>query len=390
MRILLLVCLLLLQACATSSELVIARNQFRDGSAQLALKTLDEADVSNRDELLLLLDKALIAQAAQNYALSVATFEEAYNLVDSLDYVSTRDQTAALVSSDWAIRYSGELSERLWIHTFQMINYLLLEQPQEAAVEARRAVVLFEEDGDVLDSDIFTRYLMALSFAAAGQYDSAGVEFRKLELDPALQTLRPPSNGNKELVLLVATGFIEPKQPGDIIIDIDKRVSFPFYPDFYERAPDVRISAGTLATPVAQVDTELITIARSALAKRAKTIAARQALRLAAKYNLANNIEDQDELAGAVAKIFLFAIERADTRSWETLPAYLTLVRAEVPADTTSVDIQVTKDDAYHQSRQRHSLVLDLDDSARQFHLIRLGARGDLGLENSLQQWASP
>ena len=390
MRILLLVCLLCLQACATSSELVTARNQFRDGSAQIALETLDKADVSFRDNLLLLLDKALIAQAAQNYSQSIATFEEAYQLIDQLDYLSTRDQTAALVSSDWAIRYSGEISERLWIHTFQMINYLMLDQPQEAAVEARRAVALYAEDADVLDGDVFTRYLMALSFAAAGQYDSAGVEFRKLDLDSPLQMAKPPSNGNKELILLLATGFIEPKQAGDIIIDVNTRASFPIYPDIYERAPDVRISADNSSVPTTQIDTELVSIAKKALAKRAAAMATRQVLRLAAKYSLADNISKEDPTAGAVAKLFLLAIERADTRSWETLPAYLTLVRTEVPLETTQVDIKITSDSNYGGPHNLHSLVLDLDDTNRQFHLIRVGERGDLGVEDALEQWASP
>ena len=55
------------------------------------------------------------------------------------------------------IRYSGEFSERLWVHTFQMINYLLLDQPEGAAIEARRAVALYEEHGNVLQNDLFTR-----------------------------------------------------------------------------------------------------------------------------------------------------------------------------------------------------------------------------------------
>ena len=120
----------------------MARDQFRHGSTSEALQTLAEADVSRRDRLLLYLDRGMIAQAAGRYEDSVAAFERATSLIDELDYLSVRDQSAALVSSDWATRYSGEYSERLWVHTFQMLNFLMLDLPQEAAVEARRAVAL--------------------------------------------------------------------------------------------------------------------------------------------------------------------------------------------------------------------------------------------------------
>ena len=183
LRTALLSLMVLLQACATSGALNVARDQFRHGSAQEALQTLSEANVSRRDRLLLYLDRGLVAQAAGEFETSIAAFDSALRLVDELDYVSLRDQSSALLTSDWATRYSGEYSERLWIHTFQMLNFLLIDEPQGAAVEARRAVAVYEEHGDVLKQDVFTRALMALSFAAAGQNDSASVEYRRLKDD---------------------------------------------------------------------------------------------------------------------------------------------------------------------------------------------------------------
>ena len=383
-QLIVLIFILVLQGCATSGELTTARVQFKQGSTGAALQTLSTADVSRRDRLLLLLDRALVAQAAEDYAQSIIAFEEAYQLVDQLDYISARDQSISLISSDWAIRYSGELSERLWIHTFQMINYLMLDQPAGAAVEARRAVELYETHDDVLDNDLFTRYLMALSFEAAGQYDSAQVEYRKLAEKFGIPPLKNKTPDSKELILLVATGFIEPKLPGDLYLSIDARVSFPYYPDIREHAPDISIMAGPNALPTTRVDTQLLSIARSALEKRGKAIAARQALRLAVKYQVADNIEEQDPLAGAVAKLFLLAIERADTRSWETLPAYLSLLRVELPTDATSVNVQIHSAGPTSSVYRNHELQLDTDQTKRHFRMIRLG------VSNNVEQVASP
>lgn len=362
-----------MQACATSGALTVARDQFKQGSPELALQTLSDADVSRRDQLLLHLDRALVSQAAGRYDDSIREFETAFKLTDQLDYFSTRDQATALVSSDWAIRYSGEFSERLWIHTFQMINYLLLDQPQGAAVEARRAVALFEEHADILGQDIFTRYLMALSFEAAGQRDSAQVEYRKLQDDFGLRKLEPLKKDEGEIYLLVASGFIEPKLPGDLLIDLDARISFPYYPETRQSLPEIDVTVDGKRVNIDRVDTALLPVAKSALQQRGKAIAARQAVRLAAKYNIADNISDQDALAGGIARIFLLAIERADTRSWETLPASLSIIRVTVPRDQQKVSVRIDDIRNFAGAIHHIDVPVKLDTVQRNYYLIRTG-----------------
>ena len=370
--------ILSLQACATSSALQIARDQFRQGSSQDALDTLSGAEVSGRDQLLLYMDIGLVAQATGDYEKSIQAFEKALELVKELDYISVRDQTASIITSDWAARYSGETSEKLWIHTFQMLNYLLLDAPASAAVEARRAVALFEENKDVLKDDIFTRVLMALSFESAGQVNGARVEYRKLATDFDIPLPDLLDRKNSELVLIVASGFIPPKLAGDLFIDYESRISFPYYAETYQQPPSVNISANETQTDFSRADTTLLSIAKRALSERGKSVAFRQALRLAAKHNIAESIQDKDEVAGALAKLLLIALEQADTRSWETLPAYLTLVRIPLPPGKHSVSIEVSsKASSYEISLDspKHQRVVDVEltPGQRQYKLIRTG-----------------
>lgn len=367
------VCALTLQACSTPGVLVTAREQFKQGSTAAAAQTLTGAEVSARNQLLLFMDTALVAQAAGQYRESIAAFEEAYKLIDEQDFISVRDQSTALFLNDWAIRYGGEISERLWIHTFQMINYLMLDRPGGAAVEARRAVALFDEHGDVLDEDVLTRYLMALSFESAGQLDSANVEYRKLHEQLGIDLPARRSNNARELVVLVASGFIEPKLPGDLILDINARISFPFYPESYQREPSIAVFANAELLNTQRVHTRLLPIARNALAKRGKTIAARHALRLVAKNRIANQLEDQDELIGGIARLLFLVLEQADTRSWETLPAWLSLVRAVVPAGTDSVNVQINSADAFSVTDHNRTIVLNPKPGSLTVDMIRLG-----------------
>lgn len=369
--------LLILQACATSSALQTARDQFRNGSTTDALQTLSEADVSNRDQLLLYLDKGLVAQALGNYPDSIAAFERALELVEALDYVSIRDQTASIISSDWAARYGGEISEKLWIHTFQMLNFLLLNSPEGAAVEARRAVALFEEHGDILKNDIFTRSLMALSFESAGQLNGARVENRKLAEDFDVPLPKLLDRNTSELVFVVASGFIDPKLPGDLFITYDSRISFPYYADSFQQAPKAYVAVGDTQTDFSRADTALVSISQHALKERGKSVAVRQALRLAAKHNIAESIEDKDALAGALARILLIAIEQADTRSWETLPAYLTLLRVPMQPGKHSVSLDVLVDDTSTALVDHQRIFeVDLAPGQRQYKLIRTGIAG--------------
>ncbi len=370
------ICGLMLQACSTPGVLVTARDQFKYGSTEAAMQTLALAEVSSRDQLLLLMDTALVAQAAERYQESIIAFEEAFKLVDELDFISVRDQSTALFVNDWAIRYSGELSERLWIHTFQMINYLMLDQPDGAAVEARRAVALFDEHGDVLDEDVLTRYLMALSFEAAGQFDSANVEYRKLNEQFGINLPTRRSKNTRELVVLVASGFIEPKLAGDLIVDINARISFPFYPETFQREPDIALFGNAQLLDTQLVHTRLLPIARSALAKRGKAVAARHILRLVAKNQIADQLQDQDELVGAIAKVLFLVLEQADTRSWETLPAWLSLVRAEVPAGIDSVDVQINSVDEFSVTDHSRTVVLKSKPGSLTVDMIRLGVSG--------------
>lgn len=378
LRALLLLTVLALQACATSGVLNVARDQFRHGSTNEALQTLSEANVSRRNKLLLYMDRGLIAQAAGHYEDSIAAFEQATQLIDDLDYVSLRDQSAAILTSDWASRYSGEYSERLWLHTFQMLNYLMLDAPQGAAVEARRAVALYEKHDDVLKQDMFTRSVMALSFMAAGQYDSAQVEYRKMTEDFGIAEPKPLSRKQSELILFVATGFIQPKLPGDLFIDINARISFPFYPASSNNPPTVQILADNQPLPVERADSQLVAISSDALADRGKSIAARQALRVAAKYGVSESIESHDALAGGIVKLLFLALEQADTRSWETLPAYLTLVRVPLEPGAHSLRLLINGSDGSSATiGQRRTLDIELAPGQRSFRLIRLGVNNN-------------
>ncbi|PID62832.1 MAG: hypothetical protein CSB44_03025 [Gammaproteobacteria bacterium] len=338
--------------CASSGSLDTARDQFLHGSHDEALRTLSEADVAQRDQLLLYLERGLIAQAAGDYDQSIDAFARADEIIDELDYLSVGDTGSALLVNDSLSRYRGEYAERLWLNTHQMMNFLLAGRPEGAAVEARRALPLFKKHGDVLDADVFTRALMALSFEAAGQYDSAGVEWRRLRKQqgktPAqggdasanIASTAGSNGGNTrspddaELILFIRTGLIPRKISSHLLVGATDQIAFPGYIKTYDTTPRVSIhepDTGNDSLPIDLWQSDFAALARASLDKRGAAIVARQAARVALKHEIGNQIAGEDEVAGDIARLLLFILERADTRSWRTLPGAMTLVRLRLP-----------------------------------------------------------
>jgi len=68
---------------------------------------------------------------------------------------------------------------------------------------------------------------------------------------------------------------------------------------------------------------------------------AKQVARIAAKKALADAAAKEDELLGGLVQLVMFATEQADTRSWETLPGWFSLVRIPLPTGEQNVVINI-------------------------------------------------
>lgn len=369
----------LASGCATSSELHQARYQFDSGAPLQALATLEQAEVPNRNRLLLLLDRGAVAFSAGQYSRAQDALLEANDLIEQWDQILVGEQSASLVTSEWATRYRGESSEQLWIHSYLMMAFLLQGNAEAAAVEARRATKRLEEANSTLHSDWFTRALIALSFEAAGAYDSAEVEYRRLVNDESYDGSwnhviqrhtrrlgRDPIDGltqafhtrpatsetlgidEGELIVFLQSGHIAKKRPGDITLDIDLRIAFPFYADYPRSTPRYTVFSNGESVAADIIDTDLTDIATAALSARGKSVAAKQIARIATKKALVDVTRREDELAGALVQLFVFVTEQADTRSWETLPGWFGMIRVPLAEGQQDVSINVVHQGVTH------------------------------------------
>src|SRR6056297_250060 len=166
--------------CA-SGKLNLARQSFYGGNLEHAAAVLgDGSEIARRDRLLYFMENGVIAHQQQDYKTSIRMFRQAVALMEDLSVISASRQSGSLVTSERLIRYAGEYAERLWVHTYLMMNYLLVNDPEGALVEARQALDVFSAYPDALKSANFTRALIAHCFEANGEYNSAFIEYKKL------------------------------------------------------------------------------------------------------------------------------------------------------------------------------------------------------------------
>ena len=82
-------------------------------------------------------------------------------------------------------------------------------------------------------------------------------------------------------------------------------------------------------------------LARQALADAMPGIMARATARAVVKYNTQHNAQQKGELAGLLMTVTNLITERADTRSWTTLPQVIRLQRIRLPAGEHKVRIEI-------------------------------------------------
>jgi hypothetical protein len=148
---------LALAGCASHSErLGDVRSALDARSPREALKRLNEelevdsekdlpADLSSDDASLLVLDRAMLLQQLEKYALSSRDLEACDKQIELLDFSrSALDDVGKYLFSDDTGPYKAPAYEKLFINTMNMVNYLARSDLNGARIEARRLSVMQE------------------------------------------------------------------------------------------------------------------------------------------------------------------------------------------------------------------------------------------------------
>ena len=130
------------------------------------------------NRLLYFLDQAMLFHLKGDYQKSIKYFDQAKRVYDELYTLSLTRLAGSWVLNDYSLPYRGEDFERIMINVFQALNYICLNNLEDALVEAREvdskllALNAQYKPGqkNVYKEDAFVRLLMGILYEVSGEH----------------------------------------------------------------------------------------------------------------------------------------------------------------------------------------------------------------------------
>ncbi len=164
------------------------------GAARHFLPLINE---KGKDQLLFLMEAGLMLHTAEEYDKSAEVFLAAAQITDNAATSVTR-QAASLFINETSTNYKGEDFERVLVHMYLGINFLIMKNSESARVEFKKVndelARIGKESGRQYKQNIMAKYLTAIAYELTGDienddsaWDYAYVEYKQiLALSPGL------------------------------------------------------------------------------------------------------------------------------------------------------------------------------------------------------------
>jgi hypothetical protein len=377
---------ILLQSCASyASHATTMRDGLLHGKPDLSLAIAEQKD-PGQEEVISSLDKGMLRRINNDFSGSNQILEVAKQEIEQLYGISITENLAAVTINETLRGYEGDRYEQLLLHAYMAMNYIQLGQADGARVEMLQANVKMMEWGDEPEEDAFLRYLEGIIYESLGEQDSALISYRKAytvykEKGGSQYPLAPLAIKNDLLRLLAWQGLwseyksykkefnMEDYEPvkaskdfGELVVILNNglapirseaaipifssevqqnlRVAFPVYKQAKKSLNACQVSVNDKQYMMEAVE-DIDALARYSLEQEMPGIMARATARAVVKYNTQHTANENSSFAGLLMTITNLVTERADTRSWTTLPQEIELRRVLLPVGEHQVQIQM-------------------------------------------------
>lgn len=374
--------LLIAAGCTTyTSKMQESRDSFFDGRYDEALIGLDElvSEAKGNDLFLYRLERGRVNLASGRYDSAIVDLQAAEGrFADIEGTISIPEMISSTLLHPGKGEYQPENHEKILISSYLLIAYWMQGDREGAFVERNRIVrklgmyvnELSEEDKDNLDIP-FARYLAGLLYEAQGMKDDARIEYDRVgELRPEAV---PPAVLPRvtEMVVFVDLGrgpikvsreirgyfqreggllqgvFMLPDVGNPLVFNMGMGhgfspdrlgVLFTFaFPQLVRQERFIhscRIVVDGVEAGEAVLLDDIEQTTDTAFKRKLPMILVKSAVRAYLKTLAQTKLKDEAGGAVNVLGKLLSAVDRADTRSWQTLPAEVYLFRMETtPGD---------------------------------------------------------
>ncbi|HEY5750240.1 MAG TPA: hypothetical protein VIU12_29445 [Chryseolinea sp.] len=176
--------LITLQACATYYQQHLDFNyEFEHGDLQQALNALKGSEAESKSKFLFFANKGLLLSVLGDYEESNAFLEKAFLFGEDYRINYFNEGVSYFTNPNFTV-YRGEDHEHLMVLYFKAINYLKMNQPQDALVECRRLNIRLNQLTDKYSSphklqrDAFIHTLMGIIYQSTKDYNNAFIAYR--------------------------------------------------------------------------------------------------------------------------------------------------------------------------------------------------------------------
>jgi hypothetical protein len=367
--------LLLLQLTACTSYRFLtksAQRSFNAGDFSAAAKKYNKhISQASNDQLLALLDTAISYHYAGQYQNSIKYFLQADKLVEKLDYLSITRQAASLLATDYVLKYKAEDFEKVLINTYLAMDYLMLGDLENALVEARRVNQKLKKYSKLCKCDYklnpFASYLSGIIYELNGQYDEAYIDYKKvykllpefpllgidLQRTARLAGIEEP-NLNWRDTFGKSTNYLPGKDYGELIVlfecglspekhEQSRAIAVPAYHKRPTRIKYAEVYVDGKYYDRTYVINDIEATAIKHLKEKMLRILAKQGMVTAGKVAIANALAKETDvpLVGELALLFFYATNKADTRSWLSLPQNIQLTRIPLAPGSHEVTLKL-------------------------------------------------
>ena len=367
--------LFFLSACAThQSRLSPAQRDLLSGNCANATKTLDDlSSKDSDDQLLFLMEYGSALQICKDYRKSNEIFLKADKLSEQLDYISATRVLGATLLNEEMLQYKGDIFERLFINISLALNYIELQQPDEAMVEVRRINEKYNkfsaEEKSSYELNSFAQYLSGLIWESDNRYDDACISYKAAyRLDTSYRTVALDmltacwrAKRYQEFNLLVAEVrpsedemiFVKRKNKNEKIVLFlqglgPKKMPRPDNHIYPYLVPSNNMIKRLTVNFLDEKDTyqnassrQVYSVEKAAIATQEadySSLAARRLGARVAKEIAADQIRQKDKALGNIAWLVMVASERADLRNWTLLPESIQVIRI-IPAKNSKISV---------------------------------------------------
>jgi len=374
---------LLLGACATYPQRTAAAfRDFERGDLVQARKAFADADTTG-SAFLSGAEAGMIALAEGNWQAAQNQLHRAAAEVDELEQralVSATGLGESMIS--WVVNeqsraYAGEGFERVMLHACLGLTYLAQGLVDDLWVETRLANRLLESEEELYEKEYAAgglgHFVSAVAYELIGRYDEAYIDYKRMhekgvgtelagralvrlahdlrytdELERWTEKYGPVEEipeDSAQVVVIAGLGLGPFKSESTLTIPTQDGLLQWSVPSYVHRPQAVQglkllVEGGSVSVRTSVIE-DVGRVSVENLEDRIAWLAAKSAVRGVLKRELTQKLEKDHQLLGRlVGDVFTLLTERADLRSWSTLPDTWQAARAFVPSGTSPLRLE--------------------------------------------------